>query len=249
MKIDVESRPSYGMAVVTLDKGEKFIAESGSMVAMSSQLAAEPHFNGTGSGGFLDWLQAAFVGLVRKFLAGETLFVNHFTAKADGQRVMLAPAMVGDVVVESTVGEGSTFTLRIPVQVQEEESVRPAAATPEILAEGGTGRTVLVIDDDPNALDLLGRALQGADFRVVSASDGEQALELARTLQPSLKVVVLALGDAIPVEYANAPWLEAVVAEADIIEPVREYTAVIPSLSRSIMASMSSVSPNCSINQ
>lgn len=101
MKIEVESKPSYGMAVVTLDKGEKMIAESGAMVAMSQGLNVDTTFNGTGSGGLLDWLQAAFVGLVRKFMAGETMFVNHFTAKEDGQQVMLAPAMVGDVVVES----------------------------------------------------------------------------------------------------------------------------------------------------
>ena len=46
----------------------------------------------------MDWLQAAFVGLVRKFLAGETMFVNTYTAKSDGQQVMLAPALSGDVI-------------------------------------------------------------------------------------------------------------------------------------------------------
>jgi CheY-like chemotaxis protein len=44
---------------------------------------------------------------------------------------------------------------------------------------------VLVIDDDPNALDLLGRTLQGAGVRVVTTSDGQEALNLARTLQPA----------------------------------------------------------------
>jgi len=102
MKIDVEARPSYGMALVQLDKGEAFTAESGAMVAMSDRLVVDTAFNGTGSGGFLDWLQAAFVALVRRFFAGETLFVNKFRATEDGQQVMLAPTMVGDVVVEST---------------------------------------------------------------------------------------------------------------------------------------------------
>jgi CheY-like chemotaxis protein len=49
----------------------------------------------------------------------------------------------------------------------------------------GERRTVLLIDDDPNALDLLSRVLQAAGFRVVSTTDGERALELARTLLPS----------------------------------------------------------------
>lgn len=102
MKIEVEARPSYGLAVVTLDKGEAIVAESGSMVAMSDKLSVETQFNGVGAGGLIDWLQAAFVGLVRRFLAGETLFVNKFKAKEDGQQVLLAPSLVGDVVVEST---------------------------------------------------------------------------------------------------------------------------------------------------
>ncbi len=98
MKIDVESRPSYGMAVVTLDQGDKFIAESGAMVAMSTGLSAEPKFNGVGGGGFVGWLKAALAGLARKFLAGESMFVNHFEATDGGQQLMLAPAMVGDVI-------------------------------------------------------------------------------------------------------------------------------------------------------
>ena len=91
--------------------------------------------------------------------------------------------MGGDVLVESTVGEGSTFTIRLPVEVAPEESgveVGPVAVTPEPGAE----RTVLVIDDDPNALDLLGRTLQGAGVRVLTASDGREALRLARSLHP-----------------------------------------------------------------
>lgn len=105
MQIELESRPSFGMAVVTLEQGEEITAESGSMVAMSDQVAVDTTFNGTGGGGFLDFLQAAMVGLVRKFLAGETMFVNTFKAKSAGQQVMLAPAMSGDVVQISLDGQ------------------------------------------------------------------------------------------------------------------------------------------------
>ena len=57
--------------------------------------------------------------------------------------------------------------------------------------------------------------------------NGFELTRKAREQQPSLKVVVLALGDAIPVEYANASWLEAVVAEADIIEDRKPLEAAV----------------------
>jgi CheY-like chemotaxis protein len=94
--------------------------------------------------------------------------------------------MGGDITVESRVGEGSTFTIRIPARVEVDSEAAevedaPLAVTPEPAKE----RTVLVIDDDPNALDILGRTLQGAGVRVVTASDGREALRLARTLRPA----------------------------------------------------------------
>ncbi|MFT4625202.1 MAG: hypothetical protein ACI8PZ_003868 [Myxococcota bacterium] len=97
MQIEIEARPSYGMAVVTLDQGEVILAESGAMVAMSSGLAVDTTFNGAGGGGLVDFLKAMLAGLARKFLAGESMFVNKFRASKPAQQVMLSPAMVGDV--------------------------------------------------------------------------------------------------------------------------------------------------------
>jgi len=92
--------------------------------------------------------------------------------------------MGGDITVASEVGAGSTFTIHLPLRVvlQEEGGTEP----PAVASTGPEGeRTVLVVDDDPNALELLARTLQGAGTRVVTASDGRQALRMAQTLQPA----------------------------------------------------------------
>jgi signal transduction histidine kinase/CheY-like chemotaxis protein len=97
--------------------------------------------------------------------------------------------MGGDIELASRVGHGSTFSLRLPLRAT--GAAEPAAAKREAPlpaappAEPAERGTVLVIDDDPNALDLLGRTLQGMGHRVVTASDGEEALRLARTLRPA----------------------------------------------------------------
>ncbi|MCX7854994.1 MAG: response regulator, partial [Anaerolineae bacterium] len=47
-------------------------------------------------------------------------------------------------------------------------------------------QTILVVDDEPQILRLVRAYLEEAGFRVVTASDGEQALYIARHEQPDL---------------------------------------------------------------
>jgi hypothetical protein len=48
--------------------------------------------------------------------------------------------------------------------------------------------------------------------------NGFDLVREARQLHPKLHTVILALGDAIPAECNETPWLEAVVAEADFVD-------------------------------
>jgi len=73
----------------------------------------------------------------------------------------------GDLSVHSKLGEGSTFTIRIPAILPGTEPQSPSAETTpaitetelETLRKAGPGGTILVIDDDPEACEIIERFL------------------------------------------------------------------------------------------
>ena len=91
--------------------------------------------------------------------------------------------MGGDIEVESRAGAGSAFTIRLPAAASAEAG---ADAPPEQQAQPENGATVLVIDDDPAARDLMKRFLAREGLRAVAAESGEAGLRLARELRPAL---------------------------------------------------------------
>ena len=91
--------------------------------------------------------------------------------------------MGGDVTVESELGVGSTFIIDLPAIVSEQakEAPVPAPAPPSTHTEGA----ILVIDDDPDASELLRRTLEKGGYRVLIASSGMEGLVLATKYRPS----------------------------------------------------------------
>jgi PAS domain S-box-containing protein len=99
----------------------------------------------------------------------------------------------GDLSVHSELGKGSTFTIRIPAILPGTESqISPAEAPQESsdtdvpsIGEVASGSTILVIDDDPEACEIIERFLLKDGFNVVTATSGEQGLKLAHEIHPA----------------------------------------------------------------
>jgi signal transduction histidine kinase/DNA-binding response OmpR family regulator len=95
--------------------------------------------------------------------------------------------MGGDITVESTPGVGTTFAIDLPAEVKEIVDIpAPQSATTAKSAKPSAAtRTVLVIDDDPDAADLMARTLERNGFATIRASNGGEGIELARKKKPA----------------------------------------------------------------
>jgi PAS domain S-box-containing protein len=111
----------------------------------------------------------------------QKIFDPFFTTKKHGTGLGLSTVLSivhqhgGQIGVDSTVGEGTLFTIFLP----------PAASAPEVEARHaptlrfGTGR-VLYMDDDPKICELTGSMLTSLEYKYDVAHHGEEAIAFYR---------------------------------------------------------------------
>jgi DNA-binding response OmpR family regulator len=97
----------------------------------------------------------------------------------------------GQLHLESEVGSGSCFYFTLPaVAMPEEKEGRKLESRSSTPARA----KILVVDDDPAAMDLLESQLDSAGYEVILCSQPQNAIEIAAELQPAaitLDIVML----------------------------------------------------------
>jgi len=123
------------------------------------------------------------------------LFEPFFTTKEVGKGPGLGLASAYGIVhqhkgwinVESVVGHGATFRIYLPLSAKKEAA---HTGTPQALSSKGQNETILLVEDEEALLFVSSRALTTVGYRVLSASNGQQAMELWEQHQDTIDLVL-----------------------------------------------------------
>lgn len=88
----------------------------------------------------------------------------------------------GDISVSSRPGEGSVFSITLPVETESCLSTGPETISPP----GNVEMRALAVSADPASLYLMKKYLTEEGYSVAATEDGERGLEIARLDEPSL---------------------------------------------------------------
>ncbi len=101
----------------------------------------------------------------------------------------LAELHGGTVAVQSASGEGSCFTVWLPLRSAEGRALAPAKPPPSPRIQAAGSRTALVVEGDFKSADLIRLHLEAEGFKVLHAASAEAGLVLA--VQQPLALITL----------------------------------------------------------
>ena len=84
----------------------------------------------------------------------------------------------GHINVESKLGEGTTFRIFIPASEEKTDYLIKPESREKMFKKRGA--RILVIEDDPNVLEFIKDVLESSGYEVLTASTGEEGIEIAR---------------------------------------------------------------------
>ncbi|NJK88752.1 MAG: response regulator [Myxococcales bacterium] len=121
------------------------------------------------------------------------LFEPFFTTKGPGQGTGLGLATVygvikqadGHLLLKTAVRDGTTIEMLLPVS---QARMTDDAASLDLSADLGGKETVLVVEDEEPVRDILNRILSRRGYRVLAASNAEDALRALRAEEVHLLV-------------------------------------------------------------
>jgi two-component system, cell cycle sensor histidine kinase and response regulator CckA len=126
----------------------------------------------------------------------EHIFEPFFTTKEPGKGTGLGLATCygiirqagGEIVVESTVGLGSTFTILLPRAEGETKAIDDSDASARRASAGGT-ETILLVEDDEAVRQSTARMLRQSGYTVIEVEDATDALVFLAG-QPAVDLVL-----------------------------------------------------------